>query len=292
MAQHKQGSKLGGDPVATLLGPEIQVVGRIEGREDLRVQGYVEGSIHLSEALILDNGGVIVGEVRVREAIIHGIVVGDVIASGRIILQPSARVVGDLKAPRVSITAGAALRGQVVMGESGDEGQQESGSGSGRSGRWRGGAGGGARGVSRGSAAPSRGPARVTRAPAARAAGVLARPSRQPEVVEEPGPRLPPQRPRPIVRESAQDRDRDREREVVRERDRDRDRDRDRERELVREREPAPPAVDEAELEAEAEAHGDEEIDVEDGMVTTSNGKKQAARPRVPARGKHSVDHA
>lgn len=254
MVQRQQSSKLPSDNHATLIGPEIQVVGRIEGQEELKVQGYVEGSIDLTEALVVDNGGVVVGEVRALEVIVQGIVVGNIVADRRIVLQATARVVGDLKAPRVTVAGGAAFRGQVAMGETGDDGQHEtsgghrSGHGSGHSGsRWRsGGASRAARSASSGGGVSR---ARVNRSPAAKPTGVL---SRRVEV-EEPAPRQPPLRKR-IEREI--------------------------------EREVAPPAQIEIE-EAEGEA-----IDLEEGMITTSGGKKQAARPRVPARGKHSVDHA
>lgn len=257
MVQRQQSSKLPGDNHTTLIGPEIQVVGRIEGAEELKVQGYVEGSIDLTEALIVDNGGVVVGEVRALEVIVQGIVVGNIVADRRIVLQATARVVGDLKAPRVTVAGGAAFRGQVAMGETGDDGQHETsgghrsghGSSSGGHSRWR--SGGSSRAARTTSSAASTGVSRsrVSRSPAAKPTGVL---SRRVEV-EEPAPRQPPLRKR-IEREI--------------------------------ERDVAAPAQIEID---EAEGEG---IDLEEGMITTSGGKKQAARPRVPARGKHSVDHA
>ncbi len=260
----QQTNKLSGDSNATLIGEEIQVVGRIEGREELKVQGYVEGSIHLTETLIVDKGGVVVAEVRALDVVVYGIVVGDVVADRRIVLHPGARVVGDLKAPRVTIAGGAAFRGQVSMGSTTDDGQHEDSSGhrSG-SGRWRGSSsssrGGGSRGIGGGRARASRG---VAPKPVG-----LSRASRVHEV-EEPGPRQPPLRKR-IGREVG--REIGREREVV-------------------EREAAPEQVPLEPFESD-EVEGDL-IDVDDGMITDGGKKKRAARPRVPARGKHSVDHA
>ncbi len=273
MATRQQSNKLSSDGNATLIGQDILVVGRIEGREELKVQGYVEGSVHLTEALIVDKGGVVVAEVRALDVIIYGIVVGDVIADRRIILHPGARVVGDLKAPRVSIAGGAAFRGQVSMGQAADEGQhEESGGHRSGSGRWRGSSrGGGARGMG------SR--ARVSRSVSAKPSGVLARSGRGHEL-EEPGPRQPPLRKRG---------GRDSGREVIgRERDIARDTGRDALRE--QEREVAPKQVPLESLDAEETE--DDLIDVDDGMITDGGKKKRAARPRVPARGKHSVDHA
>jgi len=255
MATRQQSNKLPSDGTATLIGPEIQVVGRIEGREELTIQGYVEGSVHLTEALLVDKTGVVVADVRALDVVVHGIIVGNIVADRRIILQASARVVGDLKAPRVSIAGGAALRGQVTMGASADDGDLEesgghrSGSGSGQSRRRV-----GSSRAARSSGIGSR--SRVTRSTAAKSTGILARPSRALEH-EEPGPRQPPLRKR-IVRDI--------------------------------ERSVAPEQVAMDSL--EPEGREDEGIDVDDGIVGAGGAKKQAARPRVPARGKHTVDHA
>lgn len=284
-----------GDPVATVISEGTQVVGRVDGREDLRVQGYVDGTISLSEALIIDAGGIVVGGVRVRELVVHGVLVGDAIAGARIVLHPGARVVGDLQAPRIVVHPGAAVRGQLSMGEGDDEAPQET-SGGGRQGmgRWRSSSRVAASSAPVAPRSAAR-PVRVTRSAGARPAGLLgardhqstapgvggrdARSSRAAEAAVEPGPRVPPQRARPSVRESI--------------------------REQIRERAPAPmdprepedeeaypdevEAADEG-LEVEGEDELDDAIDVDDGTITTSNGKKQAARPRVPARGKHSVE--
>ncbi|MEZ4448464.1 MAG: polymer-forming cytoskeletal protein [Nannocystaceae bacterium] len=273
-AIQRQANPKHGDAIATVISEGTQVVGRVDGREDLRIQGYVEGTVNLSETLVIDNGGVVVGGVRVRELVVHGILVGDAVASGRIVLHPTARVVGDLQAPRIVVQPGAALRGQLSMGETESENPQEA-SGGGRQGmgRWRTSSRVAAPAVA--PRAPAR-PVRVTRSAAARPSGILAR--RTPEPVAEPGPRIPPQRARPSVRESI--------------------------REQIRERAPAPVEVDDEAEALEAEDHDldhdgeqealdlevDDGIDVDDGTITTSNGKKQAARPRVPARGKHSVE--
>ncbi len=273
MATRQQSSKLPIDGKTTSIGPEIQVVGRIEGREDLSVQGYVEGSIHLTESLVIDKGGIVVADVRALDVIVHGIVVGDIVADRRIVLQASARVVGDLKAPRISVAGGAAFRGQVMMGTASDDGEhEESGHRSG-SGRWR--SGGGSTRAARGSTSRSRGSsrvARVSRSSAAKSTGVLARPSRALEV-EEPGPRHPPLRKR-----NRRDSEREREHEIGREESIDN----------------APKQVAIESLGPDGSDHEVESglIDVDDGVVGAGGVKKRAARPRVPARGKHSVDHA
>ena len=93
----------------TVIGPDIEVRGRVEGDEELRVEGRIEGSIALSEALRVQESGVVVANVRAREVLVSGIVLGDVEATERIRLEPGSRLVGNLKAPSVYVADGAVV---------------------------------------------------------------------------------------------------------------------------------------------------------------------------------------
>jgi cytoskeletal protein CcmA (bactofilin family) len=58
---------------------------------------------------------VVVGNVRARVITVKGTVEGDLEASDSIVVSPSANVVGDLVAPRVSVVDGATFNGAVRM---------------------------------------------------------------------------------------------------------------------------------------------------------------------------------
>jgi len=103
-------------PTATVIGPGVQVSGQISGEEDLSVQGHVEGVVHLTESLYVAPGGIVVAQVRARDVIVSGIVVGNVAAEDSVVLKPGAKLVGDITAPRVIISDGAAFSGNIVMG--------------------------------------------------------------------------------------------------------------------------------------------------------------------------------
>lgn len=104
------------DPESTVVGKSILITGNLEGDENLTVQGRVEGSIALSKTLIVEDGGIVRAEVQVRHAIISGIVVGNVEAQESVEVTDTGRLVGDIKAPRVIVVAGAKVRGAVDMG--------------------------------------------------------------------------------------------------------------------------------------------------------------------------------
>ncbi len=94
-----------------------RVSGRLEGAEDLDVFGSVEGSIQLAGDLLVDGDARVDATVEVEHLTVHGVLVGDVTASGRVELHSTARVVGDIVAPQVVVHEGARVRGLIDMGE-------------------------------------------------------------------------------------------------------------------------------------------------------------------------------
>ncbi len=100
----------------TVIGESILINGKLEGDEDLTVRGRVHGSITLTKTLIIEPSGVVKADATVRNAIISGVVVGNITASESVHLTKEGRMVGDINSPRVIIVEGAAFRGRVDMG--------------------------------------------------------------------------------------------------------------------------------------------------------------------------------
>ncbi|HCF61600.1 MAG TPA: hypothetical protein DFS52_26840, partial [Myxococcales bacterium] len=101
----------------TIVGESILINGKLEGDEDLTVRGRVEGAITLTKTLIVEPSGVVKANAAVRNAIISGVVVGNISASESVHLTREGRMVGDINSPRVIIVEGAAFRGRIDMGE-------------------------------------------------------------------------------------------------------------------------------------------------------------------------------
>src|SRR3954451_7199883 len=106
---------LGGDN--TVIGPSILISGKLTGDEELTVRGRVEGELTLTKTLIVETSGVVKANVSVRNAIVSGVVVGNITATESVELTREGRMVGDIHAPRVIIVDGASFRGRVDMGD-------------------------------------------------------------------------------------------------------------------------------------------------------------------------------
>jgi cytoskeletal protein CcmA (bactofilin family) len=101
----------------TVIAPGTVVSGRVEGAEDLTVLGQLRGTLRLEGELLVDAEARVEADAEVTAAVIHGIYVGNVIASERVELSATARVLGDLAAPRIIIEEGAAFSGAIDMGD-------------------------------------------------------------------------------------------------------------------------------------------------------------------------------
>ena len=97
------------------IGPRIAIRGTITGDEDLIVEGRVEGSISLSGHLAIAQVAVLEADLEVDSIDVHGQVDCDIVAQTTITLHEGARVVGNLRAPRVVIADGAQFKGTVEM---------------------------------------------------------------------------------------------------------------------------------------------------------------------------------
>jgi cytoskeletal protein CcmA (bactofilin family) len=105
-----------GGPDSTVIGQSILISGKLSGDEDLTVRGRVEGELNLSKTLIVETSGIVKANVSVRNAIVSGVVVGNITAIESVELTREGRMVGDINSPRVIIVDGASFRGRVDMG--------------------------------------------------------------------------------------------------------------------------------------------------------------------------------
>lgn len=99
------------------IGKAVKIVGQIFTKEDLYVDGDVEGTIesHENKVTIGPNGRVQAKEagIRAREVIILGQVQGNVEASDKVDIRKDAKLVGDITTSRISIEDGALFKGSI-----------------------------------------------------------------------------------------------------------------------------------------------------------------------------------
>lgn len=99
---------------AATIGKNVTITGNIIAREDLLIDGEVEGTVesHEHRVTVGPNGKVRAG-IKAREVVIIGSVNGNVEASDKIDIRKEARLVGDIRTTRIVIEDGAFFKGSI-----------------------------------------------------------------------------------------------------------------------------------------------------------------------------------
>jgi cytoskeletal protein CcmA (bactofilin family) len=99
---------------AATIGKAVKIIGQIFSKEDLYVDGDVEGTIECQDnKLTIGPNGKLQAAVRAREVIVLGQIKGNVEATDRIDIRKDARLVGDIKTARIVIEDGAYFKGSI-----------------------------------------------------------------------------------------------------------------------------------------------------------------------------------
>ena len=97
-----------------IIGKSVTIRGQIASREDLTIDGEVEGTIEATEHRItIGPNGRVRATVKAREVIILGQLYGNVEAGDRAELRREAKLVGDVRTTRIAIEDGAWFKGSI-----------------------------------------------------------------------------------------------------------------------------------------------------------------------------------
>jgi cytoskeletal protein CcmA (bactofilin family) len=103
---------------STVIGKSVTIRGEVSGKEDLFLDGVVEGTITLTGGrLTVGPNARVMADIQVKDVVVFGYVQGDIRASGRIELRESAVVAGNILAGRLSVEENARLQGRVELSE-------------------------------------------------------------------------------------------------------------------------------------------------------------------------------
>jgi cytoskeletal protein CcmA (bactofilin family) len=103
---------------AACISQGIKIKGELVGKEDLFVDGTVEGKLDLANASVtVGPNGKVKADIAAREVIVRGNVDGKIDGTERVQLWSTGQVSGEVKTERLAIEDGAVLRGKVEAGK-------------------------------------------------------------------------------------------------------------------------------------------------------------------------------
>jgi cytoskeletal protein CcmA (bactofilin family) len=98
-----------------IIGEKSFFEGRFAVKGSLKIDGQFEGEALLIDQLHIGPNAKVKTLIKATSIIVEGIVVGDLIASRRILLLSTARVLGNIKTPELIIQEGVVLEGKCTI---------------------------------------------------------------------------------------------------------------------------------------------------------------------------------
>lgn len=91
----------------------MAIKGEIHSKEELYVDGEVDGKLELQHRLTVGPSGKIRAAVKAKEVVILGSINGNVQASDKIVIKKSGSLVGDIRTAGIVIDDGAYFKGSI-----------------------------------------------------------------------------------------------------------------------------------------------------------------------------------
>ena len=96
----------------------MHIKGEIRLREELLVDGDVEGRVESESLLTVGPNGKVRANIKAREVVIFGSVRGDVEVTGKIAIRDQGSLIGNIKSAGISIDDGAYFKGSIDISRS------------------------------------------------------------------------------------------------------------------------------------------------------------------------------
>lgn len=96
-----------------VVGASMQIKGEIRSREELMVEGEVDGLIETQSGITIGPNGKVKANIKAREVAIFGAVRGNVEVAEKIAIREKGSLIGDIKTAGISIDDGAYFKGSI-----------------------------------------------------------------------------------------------------------------------------------------------------------------------------------
>jgi cytoskeletal protein CcmA (bactofilin family) len=96
-----------------VIGASMEIKGEIRSREELMVEGDVEGVIESQSSVTIGPNGKVKANIRAREVAVYGSVRGNIEVVEKIAIRDKGSLIGDIKTAGISIDDGAYFKGSI-----------------------------------------------------------------------------------------------------------------------------------------------------------------------------------
>ncbi|NQV89081.1 MAG: polymer-forming cytoskeletal protein [Parcubacteria group bacterium] len=100
----------------TIIAQGVKVEGDFHSNGDVVIDGEVSGSVETAKSLRIGETARIKADVHAQNAVISGLVEGNLVVDQMLELLSTSKVDGDITTGRISVAAGAQINGKLSMG--------------------------------------------------------------------------------------------------------------------------------------------------------------------------------
>jgi len=104
-----------GGPAETVVGPSVKIQGDLNSEGNIKIEGMVSGKVKTSQSVIAVPGSKIAADVLAGNAVIGGEIQGNLKVAGHLIMQSTAKILGDITCTVLRVEDGAQFTGKCVM---------------------------------------------------------------------------------------------------------------------------------------------------------------------------------
>lgn len=99
--------------VNSIIGEGSSFEGTFDVAGSIQIDGRFQGDIQVGESLVIGSTGKVQTHIKSESVVIAGTLVGDITAKDEVLLLETGRVLGDIEAPKINISEGVVVQGQV-----------------------------------------------------------------------------------------------------------------------------------------------------------------------------------
>ncbi len=99
----------------TIIGASIRVKGNFNGRGDIVIEGFLEGSLKTETNVFIGEQAKVNANVEASEALINGEISGNIKIKKYLAIGKTAKIKGDVQCGEISIERGASITGQILV---------------------------------------------------------------------------------------------------------------------------------------------------------------------------------
>ena len=101
--------------INSIIGPNTDLTGNIETGGFTRIDGYIRGNVRAKGRVVIGERARMKGNVTGTNITIGGVVCGNIIADGHLVILSTAVIIGDIITRRIQADDGSFINGRVAV---------------------------------------------------------------------------------------------------------------------------------------------------------------------------------